>query len=624
MLSSRPPQFALSLLCALVVLRALCSSIPLRNESEATASSAMFVRMKLPHQPRASGLRENASRRAVLQSSTAAPRWGAPLRPPVGGAKPIESADEHLQRRLQRLHATGSGPQAWPGAVDEAGDVDDLGIVETRVLTEDRRFDRASTTSGDPDVPSRSFLWPGKNLCFDAKAAQFVASSYETPTGYVPEPFARAFPDRHFMRSRGIKHALVTAWVDGFTIIVPNFRLNETRAHTYFRIASVMHLVRFAVEELHVPAEKLNLVFDDLTIPAGHDIQRELFDIAFRDVPADRRHSRASMNGLTCFKTVLLHDRLSAPQLQFTMWPEDMAYLRRRVAAWRADRGETFSMRSDCATDPLPEKLEKVVWIVQRRVAHNSRVITNLEELKRLVRRTFGPEWRVLVFDSANTPCRIAGLNCLGLPTCPQGRVANLRCGQRAEIFREVRLFNQINVMIGVRRATLVPATGVRLRSPGDTPLTVPVSLPHVTDQVHGATFMNALFMPAGATIVEIFPAGIDEYVYHDFAVRAGLSYIGFREPDQTKLQLLFPSIPASECFHNRKCRTTMREQAVTVSLEEFEPVLRRARDVHAARCDGERLPRRLEGTGGGEAGWRDPHEPPWMHIAPSRESVAA
>lgn len=246
------------------------------------------------------------------------------------------------------------------------------------------------------------------------------------------------------------------------------------------------------------------------------------------------------------------------------------------MSRWESKQENPFEMRHDC-TERTGEP-QKTVWIVQRRTKHRSRVITNIDDLKDRVRQVFGAGWKVVEFDSANTPCSLLnGSKCLGYPVCDisSSGKAGFQCPSEPSLSREVRLFNKINVMIGI----------------------------------HGATFMNTVFMAAGATVVEIFPAGIEEYVYAAFSRRAGLSYIGWREPNTTELIKRFPHQGTRGCFKHTACRRAIRELPVTISLKKFDAILRVARDTHARRCLGKHIASQTNEhvkTGA-------PGEPKWM-----------
>lgn len=253
------------------------------------------------------------------------------------------------------------------------------------------------------------------------------------------------------------------------------------------------------------------------------------------------------------------------------------------MSKWESSRGVSTKLRQDCASGKgfRGKSSERIVWIVQRRTKLRSREITNMDALKERVRKIFGPYWKVVEFDSANTPCKIFNRRrCLGYPICPSPRpdLLSSTCQSVPSLSREIRLFNKIDIMIGI----------------------------------HGATFMNAMYMPEGATVVEIFPAGIEEYVYASFAQRARLSYIGWREPNTTELVHRFPQHRKNGCFRNATCRHVIRSLPVTVSVDRFEPIIRKARDLHAMRCLG--MPSHdLVGT---NFRMGAPGEPKWMHTS--------
>jgi hypothetical protein len=256
----------------------------------------------------------------------------------------------------------------------------------------------------------------------------------------------------------------------------------------------------------------------------------------------------------------------------YVVWPRDMDYLHENFdEAWKGKALHPFTRRRDCA-QPVQSRFKKTVWVVQRRVPHQSRVIANMSALKSLLSSIFGPGWSIVEFDSPNEPCGSGHNECLGFFNCkyPNLDVSN-NCSHSRDILFDVQLFSQVNFVVSV----------------------------------HGATLMNAMFLPRGAHIVEIFPAGIDEYIYHEFSKRAELEYFGFREPNQTKLHELFPSTPSYECFRNSECRHKMREQKVTVSIDKIRPTLQAAHDSMLSRCthvDADAVHKRA-------------HEPRWMNI---------
>jgi hypothetical protein len=237
----------------------------------------------------------------------------------------------------------------------------------------------------------------------------------------------------------------------------------------------------------------------------------------------------------------------------------------------RASR-DVLPRRRDC-TQPVQHRFQKTVWVVQRRVPHQSRLIANIVPLKRMLRDMFGHDWNVVEFDSPNTPCLGGPSNaCHGFYNCKLPSLTpDLNCSHSRDIFFDVQLFSQVNFIVSV----------------------------------HGATLMNAMFLPKGAHVVEIFPAGIDEFIYHDFSKRAELEYFAFREPNQTQLHRLFPSTPSHECFKNSKCRHRMREEKVTISLDKILPTLEAAHKSMLQRC----------GPFETDTQHRLAHEPSWMHI---------
>lgn len=285
---------------------------------------------------------------------------------------------------------------------------------------------------------------------------------------------------------------------------------------------------------------------------------------------------------LPSFKRVLLHDRRSATQMRFGMWRSDFSYLRKRISDLRASKGDNYKMRADCAKDMLPGNLSKTVWIVQRRVPRGSRVIDNIVEFKELVQRVFGNDWNIVEFDSGNTVCKIGTRACLGFPICSSRQGMHGQCHKSPHLLREVKLFNGIDIMIGV----------------------------------HGATFMNTMFMAAGASVLEIFPKGINEFVYHDLCSRAELNYMGWREPDETKLMALFPNVTANQCFKEGICRRKIREQHMTISLARIEPILKRMKSTHMRRCLGYSHGADMDQTMAEKSYQGQPGEPKWMYVS--------
>jgi hypothetical protein len=192
-------------------------------------------------------------------------------------------------------------------------------FVETSLTHDDPRYDKMFDGGMREDLPSRAFVWPGRNLCYDGDKAEFVASSYHPNKNYVPIHVRNRFPDRFFIR-RVIKLSSVTKWVEGTTIVNSNFPLNQTTSHTYFMVTPAFHALRFAIHELGIPVETISLLFDNSNIPKDHTVQRQFFESSFIDIPKDKVMFKDDLrSGIICFRRVILLDRMSAPSdLRFT------------------------------------------------------------------------------------------------------------------------------------------------------------------------------------------------------------------------------------------------------------------------------------------------------------------
>jgi hypothetical protein len=186
-------------------------------------------------------------------------------------------------------------------------------IVETTLIHDDSRYDKLFDGGLSDDVPTRAFVWPGRNLCYDGPKTEFVASSYHPDNRYIPDRFSRRAPDRLFAR-RVVKSSSVARWIEGTTIVSTNFPLNETTSHTYFYITPAFHALRFAIHELNVAVDSVSILFDHMSIPKEHCVQHQFFESAFIDIAKSKRMTRDDLkSGLTCFRNVILIDRMSAP-----------------------------------------------------------------------------------------------------------------------------------------------------------------------------------------------------------------------------------------------------------------------------------------------------------------------
>lgn len=175
-------------------------------------------------------------------------------------------------------------------------------IVRTKAWTSDRRFDKISTGAADAKLSSRGFIWPGENLCY-AEGRELIASGYKHLTdSYIQKSQLKYAPDRFFAR-RNIHPNAVETWVGGLTIIPSSFPINETRAHFYMNMGNVIHLVRFARENLGIPSANINILFDNATIPSTkhHILQRKFFEVALSEIPKANIVSRSDIKGLTWY-----------------------------------------------------------------------------------------------------------------------------------------------------------------------------------------------------------------------------------------------------------------------------------------------------------------------------------
>jgi len=300
------------------------------------------------------------------------------------------------------------------------------------------------------------------------------------------------------------------------------------------------HLVSFARRVLK--ESNLYVVFDDVNIPEKNTLEQQVFEAEFADVPKEHRLSRKhDLPGITCFKHVILNERMANPEVKMTAYAPDLAYLRGNV-----EKRRNTKMHSHCKQ--LPAEAKKTIWLAQRRVY--SRKLENIEDIVATIKRVFGDDWTVHEFDSVNAGCPLNGKTCLGYYNCDLVQPTDT-CTETKSLDKEIDLFNSISFLIAV----------------------------------HGATAMNLPWMPDDSTYVELFPPAFNEPCYSDYARRSPIEYYAFNEPNYTRYNAHLSHVDPKRCFADPSCRHTIKEWSVHISVDALEPLLREAKQKYFEKC---------------------------------------
>uniref|UniRef100_A0A7S1TGC7 Uncharacterized protein n=1 Tax=Compsopogon caeruleus TaxID=31354 RepID=A0A7S1TGC7_9RHOD len=382
-------------------------------------------------------------------------------------------------------------------------------------------------------------LWSFENVCYDSIKQRFTITKEDAK---LLPPF---FVEDHRVETLSTERnsTIVPMWMNGTTLLSRDAHLDQTGAHFYFFLLPVATLLRH-LHETSPDLEGVNVLFDNFSIPAGHDLERQLSEILFGQIPRERRLSLSKLEAqVTCFETLL---SVGLEYSSVIQGQKDFDFMRER-----ASEVEMVQLASDCK-EPFANRA--AVGILNRRVY--SRRILNQRQLEVVVRQVFGPAVDIIVFDSPNVACENGCLgfaNCLDLLRQPEEVYQN--CRKTRSVADDVKHFNNLTMMISV----------------------------------HGAGNINYIWMPKGSHVVEIFPYGISDFTYQKLTNLTDLNYFAFEESNRTVFNNNFRHLgDGSYCWKDDRCRKHIKESPVSVTMDGPQGLKRLLREVQVSwskRC---------------------------------------